>query len=508
MDDLYPVPGFVLGRRIDRRTALRWGARSAAGLWLVSGVGGLAAACSGGDDETETGTTAAGVTLPPTVKVGVITATSGFAQFVGELTDRGLKAAAAHIDEAGLLPGTTLEYEIVNAPVEDGAEGAVNAYNQLAADPEVMGIIWATTPGIREAATQIQRDGMPVMLTAIDVVSVQSVDLGPESTVWQFIPPLDWQRNALHRYAAEDRGYRTTGLLWDSTVYYTSFPDRFRETAESAGLEVVGVEEFSVFTADFGAQLQRLKGAAPQCLHLWGLPENVSAITQGIAALDADYIDTPTAKDGPGWHPQILAGASGVTSQWAELAGPQANPYHVTAWYLGGSLSTPEVTPINQWVMATSGQPPVGGEEMSANALWALLQAARQAGSTDRDAVAEQLSGLQATFATLPFTLDPDTHVALSEDDIILNTLERSSGPAETDPPYVLGSEGQDPAAPSYTAAFVPALLVRPTLEANRRAQPEYMAYVLDNGIGTQCTKTPPDATGQDVEMTPACRIH
>jgi ABC-type branched-subunit amino acid transport system substrate-binding protein len=433
---------------------------------------------------------------------------SGFAQFVGEFTERGLKAARGHIDDAGLLPGTTVEYEIVNAPVEDGAEGAVNAYNQLAADPEVMGVIWAITTGIREASTQIERDGMPVMITTADVVSTQSVDLGPGSTVWQFIPPNSWLVDALNRYAAEDRGYRTTALLWDSTVYYSTFAERFRESAESAGLEVVGIEEFTVATADFGAQLQRLKDAAPQCLSIHGLGENVAAITKGLAALDADYIDTPTAKDGPGWHPQIVGAAGGFTKQWAELVGPSANPHHVAAWYLGGSLQTPQITPINQWVLATSGQPPAGGEELPANALWALLQAAQQAGSTERDAVAEQLPGLAATFASLPFALDTDTHVALTEDDIVLTTLERSSGPAETDPPYVLGSEGQDPAAPGYTAAFVPAILVRPTLEANRRAQPEYISYVLENGIGTQCTKTPPDATGEDVELTPACRIH
>ena len=53
-----------------------------------------------------------------------------------------------------------------------------------------------------------------------------------------------------------------------------------------------------------------------------------------------------------------------------------------------------------------------------------------------------------------------------------------------------------------------PTHLVRPTLDANRRAQPEYMAWILENGEGTQCTKTPPDALGEDVEMTTECKIH
>ena len=85
-------------------------------------------------------------------------------------------------------------------------------------------------------------------------------------------------------------------------------------------------------------------------------------------------------------------------------------------------------------------------------------------------------------------------------------TLERASGPAQTDPPYVLGLElGPELQSPDFVGLTH---LVRPTLEANTRAQPDYMDWVLTNGEGTQCTKTPPDALGADVEMTDACKIH
>lgn len=53
-----------------------------------------------------------------------------------------------------------------------------------------------------------------------------------------------------------------------------------------------------------------------------------------------------------------------------------------------------------------------------------------------------------------------------------------------------------------------PVHLLRPTLEANMRAQPDYMARLLEEGWGLQCTKTPPDALGVDVEMTNDCKIH
>ncbi|MCU0271166.1 MAG: ABC transporter substrate-binding protein [Acidimicrobiales bacterium] len=501
----------LLGRSLDRRTLLRGAARTAAGLWVVGSLGGLAGACGGGDEESTATSTGGGAnTLPAKVKVGVIAPLSGFAQFVGELTERGVQAAIQHLVDDEVLPGTTVDYQIVDAPVEQGAQGAVNAYNQLAADPEIMGVLWAALPGVQEAATQIGRDQMPVLLTTTDAYSPGWLDPAAMPTIYQLLPPNNWLLDTMCQYAGNDRGYATTALMLDTSVYTSSWRDSFTETAEAAGLEVVGVEEFTIFTPDFGAQLQRLKSAAPQCLQIWGLDENVARIGQGLADLDALYVDTPTARSGEGWHPQLLGPGGAFGASWAALPGDAAQPYIISVWYVGGSTQAPEITPLNQWVLDATGNPPEGGEELPANGLWALLEAARQAGSTDRDAVSETLPGLRTQFATLPFTLDPDTHVTLTRDDITLSTLERRAGPADTDPPYVLGREvtSPDPRSPGAAGPLAPSVLVRPTLEANLRAQPEYMAYILENGFGTQCTKSPPDATGEDVEMTDDCKIH
>jgi ABC-type branched-subunit amino acid transport system substrate-binding protein len=492
-------------RTIDRRTLLKRTGRTAAGLWLVGGIGGLAAACGGGDDTGGGG--GGGGQLPATVKIGVITPTSGLAQFLGDITEPGVRAATQHINDEGLLPGTTVEYEIVNAPAEEGAEGAVNAYNQLAADPDVIGIIWACSTGLPETLAQIQRDQMPVIATNTDLVSGELLDPGTSPSVFQLVPPNLWLTEAMCEYAVDDRGYRSTALLYDPSVFSSpDLRDQFTGVAEESGLEVVGVEEFGIGTFDFGAPLQRLSDDAPECLFVYGLPDNTAAIVSGLADLDASYVDTPTAKSGEGWHPHILGSPIGLTVKWAELAGEAAKTGTVSAWYLGGLLTEPEVSPISGWVPEATGNKVTGGEEMPANAMWALLEAARQAGTTDRGAIVDKLPGLRVEFATLPFVLDADTHMGVTRDDILLMALERASGPAETDPPYVLGLElGPELQSPDFVG---PTHLVRPTLEANRSAQPEHMAWVLENGEGTQCTKTPPDALGEDVEMTAACKIH
>jgi hypothetical protein len=71
-----------------------------------------------------------------------------------------------------------------------------------------------------------------------------------------------------------------------------------------------------------------------------------------------------------------------------------------------------------------------------------------------------------------------------------------------------LGREWQE-TFPLLSDEYVgPTHLVRPTLVANQRAQPEYMAQILGEGWGTQCTKRPPDATGEATSMSADCRIH
>ena len=102
-------------------------------------------------------------------------------------------------------------------------------------------------------------------------------------------------------------------------------------------------------------------------------------------------------------------------------------------------------------------------------------------------------------FASTQFSFTKDRHLSKTEDDLIIVTLERKAGPAATDPPYKLGTEWSTPFA-RYAAG--PTHLVRPTLEANQRAQPDVMKEVLAKGYGTQCTKH------ADGTLSKECKIH
>jgi ABC-type branched-subunit amino acid transport system substrate-binding protein len=503
----------VLRRPIDRRAFLRWASGTSAVL-AFGGFGALATACGGGGTSSTPSTAPSGSGdfrgVGSMLKVGVIVPTSGAGQFLGDIVQRALAASKQRIQEAGLVKGVQVDYEIVNAPAEEFAQATSKAYNKLVADPDIIGILWCTPYGLEEARSQIARDQIPVMSVYGDPYSdaaLYPVGGGPRN-VFQMLLPDVMSFEALCRYARDDRSYQKIALMYD-TLSLPKARDQFEAAAQQHGLTIAGVEEFGLFSADYGAQLQRLSQAKPECMIVWGLSDNTAGIAKGLDALGAAYVDTPTAKSGAKWAPQLLGYPGGTgEKKWAELAGDAARPGTLTAWYLGGLVGGPHF-PIRDWLVAYDGKGASGGEEGAPNAWWAVLEAVKRAQSRDRRKVVDALEQIPTIeFAGLPFSFTKDRHLGMTEDDVVLITLERHTGPVKTDPPYVLGREWKE-TFPLIKKDYVgPAHLVRPTLEANVRAQPEYMDQILREGWGTQCTKTPPDALGPDVPMTNACKIH
>ena len=481
----------VLRRAVDRRAFLAWSARtSIAGLSLL-GAWGVAGCTSSGDRAAPHSGE-----LPSELKVGVIAPMTGLGEFVGDVVGRSLRAAQAHISHDRLFPGTRVGYEIVNARAEELTQATARAYAKLVADPAVVGILWCTPVGLKEARAQIRRDGMPVISVFQDLWSEDLIyPRGPERSIFQYIQPDRLAFDVLMEYAQRDRGYRSAGLLYDNTL-----GDQPRHNFEQAlaahDMEDAGIEQFQLFTADFGAQLQRLKQRNGDCLFIWGAADTSATIVKGLDALGAAYVDTPTAR-GSGWHPQLLGWAAGLgEKKWVELAGDAARVGTLTTWNLGGLVAQPTF-PIRDWTRRYLGRMPTGGEEAPANCYWALLQAVKRAGSTDRAAMVRALEGLRTTFAGLEFGFTPDQHLAVTRDEIVTVTMERSSGPVVTDPPYVLGREFTDVWIPAYGEYAGPTHLVRPTLEANRRAFPDAIDRILEEGWGTICTVHPADRPGR-----------
>lgn len=463
----------------------------------AAGVGGsLLAACGGGDDDEGTTTTRSGAstTRGPvatrTVKVGVVGYFSGIGSFIGDIANRSLDAAVKQINEKDAIPG--IRVELVKRDTGDDATNGPKHYQELVADKDVAGILWAQGAGFNQTMDLQARDGIPVMGVFNDLETIG--ELYPEGRIrsfFQFINPTRKAFDFMCRYAKRDRGYSSCALLFDTLVDDDRSDEAaYKKAAAKYDLENKGVETFTLFDTDFKPQLQRLQQAKPEVLFVFGLSASTALIVKQLAELGASYVDTPTAKSGDGWHPHVM-GAPGATGEksWAIQAGDPAKIGTVTAWVVGGLIYLPSFV-IRQF-LAEAGQPePTGGEEAPANALYALLKGVEKAGSIERKEVVEAIETLDdLQFASVKFGFTPERHLALTDGDVTLVTLERGGKT-----PYQLGKEFGG----AFPADYVgPTQLVDFTLEANRKKHPEVMKEVLDGTYGSSVRYQPDDTSRQ-----------
>ena len=460
---------------------------------MVAGIGAAAspvlAACSSGS------TKRAGAS--DTIKFGVVSPFSGIGSFVGTITKNSLDAALQQINSTGGVGGRKVELVLRDAGQELTA--GIKAYQEFAGDPHVAGVLWCGGLGFDESRNLIKRDQMPVMAVFEDPASSKDLyPAVPERSVFQLVMPETVAMRVLCRYLSQDRGYKRVGLLFDSTIS-EGVKTYFTDSAAEFGITPTGIEDFNVFASDFGPQLQRLKGQRPEALFVWGLSSSTAGVVKQLEELGASYVDTPTAK-GAAWHPHVIGAPTGTGDKsFADLAAAAAKTGTVTAWHLGGLVYLPTFA-IGQWMKKYLGKTPTGGEELPADGLGTLVRAIAQGKSTDRRRMVSTIETMgRFKFASVEFGFTPRNHLARTEDEMIIVTLERASGPAPTDPPYQLGREWKDVFSPGYAG---PTHLVRPTVDANRRAHPDVVDQVLREGWGTQCTRHPDGTLGAE------CKIH
>jgi branched-chain amino acid transport system substrate-binding protein len=480
-------------------------------LFMKAGFGTLAAAslsgsflaaCAKGNDSGDASSGSGGD--EDLLKVGVVAPFSGVGAFIGTIVNNSLNTAVKQLNATGGIGGRKVKLVLRDTGV-DPANGP-KAYTELSADPKIVGILWCQGAGFTQALPSIKRDGMPVISVFNDLHSSGKLyPAGDEAgrSVFQLVIPATFGMNALVDYAKNDRGYTSAAMITDtSTDPEGDNPKYFKAAMEKAGMEVKGIETFAITDSDYGAQLQRLKAAKPQTIWIWGLSANSAGIVSQLGDLGASYVDTPTAKAGGDWHPHVFGSPAGTGDKsWIGLAGDDAKVGTVTACHMGGLIFLPSFA-IAGWMRKYIKKDPTGGEESPADGLAALLNGVKKAGSTDRAKVVEGLETMgKIKFASIPFGFSATNHLAKTQDEIIVVTMERGgTGPAPTDPPYKLGVEW---GSGVFTRAdYGPTYLVRPTLEANKRAHPEVMAEVLEKGYGTQCTKHPDGSLGKE------CKIH
>lgn len=246
----------------------------------------------------------------------------------------------------------------------------------------------------RTAAASVVDEAGGLSLGALNTYPTFIQEAGENSAL--LVVTDNIQAAASAKYAC-DQGYKTVyTFASDDFAYSKNLPVYFADAfAHYCDGEVVGTGQFSLGQTDYSPQITQLKNASPQPDAIYSpkfVPDSVAFAKQlrqaGVdlpyLSSDANYIQDFVDSAG--------ASANGVVASPYAFAGP-GTPLKEFQDDFEKTTGKGVVTPLY--------------EAVGRDQIYGIVRAAEQAGSTDPEAILEQLS-----------ELPPDTFVALQEADI------------------------------------------------------------------------------------------
>jgi ABC-type branched-subunit amino acid transport system substrate-binding protein len=251
----------------------------------------VATACGGrdddddaaGDDEAAEG--GAPETVPgfdgETIRLGVVTPTSGPVAIIGEPLTNGNRAYWDYVNEE--LGGVGGEYQ-VELVVEDSAYDAptaVQKYNEIKGDVVMFNQLLGT-PIVNALLEQLVADNIVAQPASLDSFWVREANLLPIGTPYQIqaINGIDW-------YVTEGGGSA------DSTICTLHQDDPYGEAGQAGvdfALEELGIDlaeevTFPVGNPDFTTQITQLQGAGCEMVWLTSTPTDTGGALGKAAEL-------------------------------------------------------------------------------------------------------------------------------------------------------------------------------------------------------------------------------
>ncbi len=305
-----------------------------------------------------------------TIKIGVLSPTSGAGSVHGVPVKQAAELAANEINAAGGINGQMIE--IIAYDTKGDATEAVNAYNKLKDEDQVVAIVGGTysgaTLGFKPLAVA---DNMPVL---------SPTATNPEVTldapnVFRACYTDAYQGSVCATFAMENLGSVQPGVLYNKDdAYSEGLADSFIAACQAAGVEPV-VEAYAAEDKDFSSQLSNLDAAGVDVLFVPHYPDTVGPILTQVKNMGLDFI----CMGGDGWD--------GIQENYAAEA---------EGFYFANHYSQDDPSEIVQNFIANYtaayGETPNALGALAYDAVYMMANAIAAAGSTDSDAIITALA--------------------------------------------------------------------------------------------------------------------
>jgi len=343
------------------------------------------------------------------IKIGGIFSVTGPASFLGEPKRNTVKMLEAEINKSGGVLGRPVEFIVYDD--ESDVTKTITALDRLIKRDRVVAIIGPSISGNTLAI--IPKIG-EAKIPLISCAAGRKITSPVQPYVFKVAPSDLLAAKRIFR-DLNARKISKIAIITASDGYGAGGREDMKELAPQMGITIVADEVYGPKDTDMTAQLTKIKGTDAQAIVCWGTNPGPAVIARNRVQLG---ISTP------------LYMSSGVASKkFIELAGvANAEGIMLPAARLIVEPQVPADHPQKQvivnYIREFEGRykQPVstfGGH--AHDAVGVLLQAIREANSTDpkaiRDAI-ENVKGFQGTWGEFNFT--PEEHTGLTEDAFVM----------------------------------------------------------------------------------------
>lgn len=370
-----------------------------------------------GNSSASSGTNATGSTSTPdastpsstssatsdTIKIGTISPNTGSLAAYGEAIVNSMNMAVEEINASGGVLGKKIEL-ISYDDKGDSTEGT-NAFNKLVAE-DVCTIIGSVTSGVTAALAPLADESKIVLLTP---TATADTITDSDNFVFRTCFKDSYQGKMAAKFAKEELGVSKVAILYASGDAYSSgLREAFIAAAKEYDLEVVA-EESSSSTED---------------------TEYSSQLTN-IAASGAEFLFAPYyySSVGPYIIPQaraagfdgIIMGADGFDGTISTMQEDKSlyNNCYFTNHYAPDDTAEKVQTYVTNYKAKYSEDSLNALGALAYDSVYMLKAAIEKAGSTDRQAIRDAMSGMSFEGVTGSFSLDstgtPEKSVAIIE---------------------------------------------------------------------------------------------
>lgn len=306
--------------------------------------------------------------------IGCETSLTGEKALTGEYMKNALDLAVERINANGGLLGR--EVQVIIEDDQGTDQGAVNAYNKLASSGvcAVIGNLYSTMNVA--ISGEVEKAQIPTVVTGSSV-SVSELN---NPYLFQARTNDDVAVRAIINTAVNDMGFEKIAIIHDSDAYGQGAYEVAVSTLEEMGMEPVVVTTYNSGDKDFTAHISQIQHSDADVIIAFGLQTEAGLIMKQLDVMDNQL--------------PIIGSTSYASAIAIELAGDAANGVYSVVDYV-------PTTPLETGQeFAKLYRDKYGIEsDWSGAAAWdsflIITEAINRAGTTDADAICEEISNLK-----------------------------------------------------------------------------------------------------------------